>query len=58
MKTILLIESDPTSLVAQSLLLRCFGYVVLEASNQGEAWLQPASGVRSGVHPLAESVAG
>jgi response regulator RpfG family c-di-GMP phosphodiesterase len=24
--------------VAQSLLLRCFGYGVLEAGNQGEAW--------------------
>jgi len=38
MKTILLIENDPAHLVAQSLLLRCFGYGVLEAGNQGEAW--------------------
>jgi len=38
MKTILLIENDPSHLVAQSLLLRCLGYGVLEAGNQGEAW--------------------
>jgi CheY-like chemotaxis protein len=38
MGTILLIESDPAALVGQSLLLRCFGYTVLEASSRGEAW--------------------
>jgi two-component system sensor histidine kinase EvgS len=38
MKTILLIENDPASLVMQSLLLRCFGYSVLEADSRGEAW--------------------
>ena len=38
MKTILLIKNDPAQLVAKSLLLRCLGYGVLEAGNQGEAW--------------------
>ena len=38
MGTILLIESDPAILVAQSLILRCFGYTVLEAGNRGEVW--------------------
>ena len=38
MQTILLIENDPAHLVAQSLLLHCFSYTVLEASNEGEAW--------------------
>ena len=38
MQTILLIECDPTNLVAQSLVLRCFGYEVLEAGNPAEAW--------------------
>ena len=38
MQTILLIENDPANLVAQSLLLHCFSYTVLEASNEGEAW--------------------
>jgi response regulator RpfG family c-di-GMP phosphodiesterase len=38
MHTILLIENDPVDLVAQSLLLHCFSYTVLEASNEGEAW--------------------
>ena len=38
METILLIESDPAILVAQSLILRCFGYTVLEAGNRGEVW--------------------
>lgn len=38
MHTILLIENDPVHLVAQSLLLHCFSYTVLEASNEGEAW--------------------
>ena len=38
METILLIENDPAALVAQSLLLRCFGYTVLVAGDRGEAW--------------------
>jgi len=38
MQTILLIESDPAALVAQSLVLRCFGYAVLEAGSRDEAW--------------------
>ncbi len=38
MHTILLIENDPAHLVVQSLLLHCFSYTVLEASNEGEAW--------------------
>jgi DNA-binding NtrC family response regulator len=37
-ETILVIESDPAPLVALSLILRCFGYTVLEASSRGEAW--------------------
>jgi hypothetical protein len=38
MQTILLIECDPTNLVAQSLVLYCFGYTVQEASSPGEVW--------------------
>ena len=38
MDTILLIENDPTNLLARSLVLRCFGYAVLEANDRGEAW--------------------
>ena|SRR5690242_19957130 len=38
MQTILLIENDPATLVARSLILRCFGYTVLEADSRGEAW--------------------
>ena len=38
MQTILLIENDPASLIARSLILRCFGYTVLEAGSRGEAW--------------------
>jgi two-component system cell cycle sensor histidine kinase/response regulator CckA len=38
METILLIEDDPANLIALSLILRCFGYTVLEAANRGEAW--------------------
>ena len=38
MDTILLIENDPANLMARSLVLRCFGYTVLEASDRGEAW--------------------
>ena len=38
MDTILLIENDPANLMARSLILRCFGYAVLEASDRGEAW--------------------
>ena len=38
MQTILLIENDPANLIAQSLILRCFGYKVLEAASRGEAW--------------------
>src|SRR5882724_10628590 len=38
METILLIENDAASLVARSLILRCFGYTVLEADSRGEAW--------------------
>jgi DNA-binding NtrC family response regulator len=38
METILLIENDAATLVVRSLILRCFGYTVLEASDRGEAW--------------------
>jgi DNA-binding NtrC family response regulator len=38
METILLIEHDPALLVAVTLLLRSFGYRVLEAGSRGEAW--------------------
>lgn len=38
MQTILLIESDRANLIAQSLILRCLGYTVLEAASRGEAW--------------------
>ncbi len=38
METILLIENDAATLVARSLILRCFGYTVLEADSRGEAW--------------------
>jgi len=37
-ETILLIENDPATLVAQSLILRSFGYTVLEAASRGDAW--------------------
>jgi CheY-like chemotaxis protein len=37
-ETILLIENDPATLVAQSLILRSFGYKVLEAASRGDAW--------------------
>ncbi len=38
METILLIENDAATLVARSLILRCFGYTVLESDSRGEAW--------------------
>src|SRR5882762_10408858 len=38
METILLVENDAATLVARSLILRCFGYTVLEADTRGEAW--------------------
>jgi DNA-binding NtrC family response regulator len=38
MQTILLIENDPPTLIARSLILRCFGYAVLEADSRGKAW--------------------
>src|SRR5882762_8275268 len=38
METILLVENDAATLVARSLILRCFGYTVLEADSRGEAW--------------------
>src|SRR2546427_3003896 len=38
METVLLIENDAAILVARSLILRCFGYTVLEADSRGEAW--------------------
>ena len=38
METILVVENDAASLVARSLILRCFGYGVLEGSSPGEAW--------------------
>jgi DNA-binding NtrC family response regulator len=37
-QTILVVENDAATLVARSLILRCFGYTVLEASDRGEAW--------------------
>ena len=38
MQTILLIECDPTNLVALSLVLRCFGYTVLETDSPADVW--------------------
>ena len=38
MQTILLVENDAATLVARSLILRGFGYTVLEAGSRGEAW--------------------
>lgn len=38
MQTILLIENDPASLTAHSLLLRCLQYNVLEATDREDAW--------------------
>ena len=38
MDTILLIENDPTNLLALALTMRSFGYTVLEASDRGEVW--------------------
>jgi hypothetical protein len=38
MQTVLLIENDPANLVVQALVLRSFGFTVLEASSRGEAW--------------------
>ena len=38
MQTILLVEDTPANLVARSLILRCFGYTVLEADSRGDAW--------------------
>ncbi len=38
MQTILLVENNSAKLVARSLILRCFGYTVLEAGSRGEAW--------------------
>lgn len=38
METILVVENDAATLVARALLLRCFGYRVLEGSSPGEAW--------------------
>jgi CheY-like chemotaxis protein len=37
METILLIENDPVNLVALALILRSFGYAVLEAGSQDQA---------------------
>jgi CheY-like chemotaxis protein len=37
MQTVLLIENDLATLVARALVLRSFGYTVLEASSQEEA---------------------
>ena len=38
METILVVENDAATLVARSLILRCFGYGVLEGSSRVEAW--------------------
>ncbi len=38
MQTILVIECDPTNLVALSLVLHCFGYTVVEAGSPAEVW--------------------
>jgi two-component system, cell cycle sensor histidine kinase and response regulator CckA len=38
MQTVLLIENDPANLVAQALVLRSFGFTLLEARSRGEAW--------------------
>ena len=38
METILLVENDPATLVARSMVLRSFGYTVLEAGSRGETW--------------------
>ena len=37
-ETILLVEPDAATLVAESLILRSFGYAVLESASRGEAW--------------------
>jgi DNA-binding NtrC family response regulator len=34
----LVIEDDPATLIAWALVLRSFGFTVLEANNRGEAW--------------------
>jgi DNA-binding NtrC family response regulator len=38
METVFLIENDPANLVALAMILRSFGYTVLEANSRGEAW--------------------
>ena len=38
METLLLIENDPATRVALAMILRSFGYAVLEAGGRGEAW--------------------
>jgi DNA-binding NtrC family response regulator len=37
-ETILIIENDPSNLVALALILRSFGYAILEASSRDAAW--------------------
>ena len=39
METVVVIESDPANLLALAMILRCFGYRVLEARTVGEAWV-------------------
>lgn len=38
MKTVLLLESDPTRRVVLALILRGLGYTVLETGSRGEVW--------------------
>ncbi len=38
MQTVLVIEDDPATLLAWAMVLRSFGFTVLEAGSRGEAW--------------------
>ena len=38
MQTVLIIEDDPDTLLAWTLVVRSFGFAVLEAGDRGEAW--------------------
>ena len=38
MQTVLLVEDAPATLIAWSLILRCFGYTVVEAGSRDDAW--------------------
>ena len=38
METILVVEPDSGKRIALALILRCFGYAVLESASRGDAW--------------------